>query len=134
MPHTDVVFYQDDDENQTVLIHQWMKTLPAKVQDKCQAYLGQLEDLGHELRRPVADYLRDGIHELRPSYQGVQYRMLYFFPKQERSSVKGSKAVVVSHGFVKEGVVPGAEIDRAIARKRAFERRPERHTFRPARR
>ncbi|SPF35007.1 hypothetical protein SBA4_1600028 [Candidatus Sulfopaludibacter sp. SbA4] len=91
MPHTDVVFYQDDDENQTVLIHQWMKKLPAKVQDKCQAYLGQLEDFGHELRRPVADYLRDGIHELRPSYQGVHYRMLYFFPKRERSSVEGPK-------------------------------------------
>lgn len=131
MPHTDVVFYQDDDENQTVLIHQWMKKLPAKVQDKCQAYLGQLEDFGHELRRPVADYLRDGIHELRPSYQGVHYRMLYFFPKREGSSVQGPKAVVVSHGFVKEGVVPDAEIDRAVARKRAFEVNPERHTFRP---
>jgi len=131
VPHTDVVFYQDDDENQTVLIHQWMKKLPAKVQDKCQAYLGQLEDFGHELRRPVADYLRDGIHELRPSYQGVHYRMLYFFPKRERSSVEGPKAVVVSHGFVKEGVVPDAEIDRAVARKRAFEVNPERHTFRP---
>jgi len=131
VPHTDVVFYQDDDENQTVLIHQWMKKLPAKVQDKCQAYLGQLEDFGHELRRPVSDYLRDGIHELRPSYQGVHYRMLYFFPKRERSSVEGPKAVVVSHGFVKEGVVPDAEIDRAVARKRAFEVNPERHTFRP---
>lgn len=131
MPHTAVVFYQDDDEDQTVLIHQWMKKLPAKVQDKCQAYLGQLEDFGHELRRPVADYLRDGIHELRPSYKGVHYRMLYFFPKRKRSSVEGPKAVVVSHGFVKEGAVPDAEIDRAVARKRAFEVNPERHTFRP---
>jgi len=125
------VFFQDDDKNQTVCILGWMKTLPAKVQDKCQAYFGQLEDFGHELRRPVADYLRDGIHELRPSYQGVHYRILYFFPKRVGSSVEAPKVVVVSHGFVKEGVVPDAEIERAIARKRAFEIRPERHTFRP---
>lgn len=35
--------------------------------------------LGHELRRPEADFLRDGIYELRVSLQGQQYRMLYFF-------------------------------------------------------
>ncbi len=131
MPRTDVVFYRDDDEKQTVLVLRWMKTLPAKVQDKCQAYLGQLEDFGHELRRPVADYLRDGIHELRPSYQGVHYRMLYFFPKREKSTVAEPRVVVVSHGFAKEGVVPDGEIERAIALKRAFELDPERHTFRP---
>jgi len=27
--------------------------------------------MGHELRRPEADFLRDGIHELRVSLQGV---------------------------------------------------------------
>jgi hypothetical protein len=47
-----------------------------------------LEQQGHELRRPIADFLRDGIYELRPSVQGVNYRILYFF--------SGRNVVVVS--------------------------------------
>lgn len=46
---------------------------------KCLVKLGRLEELGHELRRPEADYLRDDIHELRVRFQSVNYRMLYFF-------------------------------------------------------
>jgi len=130
VPQTDVVFYQEDGQ---AFVFQWMKKLPAKVQDKCQAYLGQLEDFGYELRRPVADFLRDGIHELRPSYQGVHYRMLYFFPKRDKGkAAEPLKIVVVSHGLVKEGAVPDAEIDRAIERKRKFEEDPRAHTFKPA--
>ena len=44
---------------------------------KSQAYLRRLEAEGHELRRPIGDYLRDGIHELRPSILGVHYRILF---------------------------------------------------------
>ena len=99
---------------------------------KCQAYLKQLEDFGHELRRPVADYLRDGIYELRPSYQGIHYRILYFFPKPARSQQAGpTKIVVVSHGLAKEADVPDVEINRAVERKEKFERNPNRHTFKP---
>lgn len=93
----------------------------------------QLEDFGHELRRPIADYLRDGIYELRPSYQGVNYRMLYFFPKADKSKrANPPKIVVVSHGLTKESEVPDVEIDRAIERKKMFEAHPKRHTFKPA--
>jgi hypothetical protein len=35
--------------------------------------------MGHELRRPEADFLRDGIYELRASLGGVHHRILYFF-------------------------------------------------------
>ena len=55
----------------------WLKTIPPKAQRKCLVYLGQLELEGHELRRPAADLLRDGIYELRPTLQGVHYRILY---------------------------------------------------------
>jgi hypothetical protein len=82
-----------------------------------------LARMGHEARRPLADYLRDGIYELRPSHQGIQYRILYFF--------HGQAAVVLSHGITKEGRVPNIEINRAIERKKRFEACPERHTFRP---
>ena len=81
--------------------------------------------MGHELRPPEADYLREGIHELRASYQGVHYRMLYFF--------HGRTVVVVTHGVVKEQQVPAREIERAIQMKDSFLRDPGAHTFKPAR-
>jgi hypothetical protein len=128
------LFYQDDAK--TLPIDQWLSTLPKKVQAKCQAYLGQLEDFGHELRRPVADYLRDGIYELRPSFQGVHYRMLYFFPKPRASKTKVQEreipVVVVSHGLTKEGAVPDVEIEKAVLRKVKFEGNPDIHTFKPS--
>src|ERR1019366_4808136 len=53
---------------------------------------------GHELRRPIADILRDEIYELRPSHRGVQYRILYFFRDRD--------VVVLSHGIMKRQKVP----------------------------
>lgn len=103
----------------------WLDRLTAKAQDKCLARLKRLEDLGHELRRPEADYLRDGIYELRVGLQGVQYRTLYFF--------HGKAAAIVSHGIVKERQVPPKEIDRAVERKKKFTANPRRHTFNPER-
>jgi phage-related protein len=79
-----------------------------------------LEDLGHELRRPEADHLRDGIYELRASLQGVRYRMLYFF--------YGRSAVVLTQGIIKEREVPATEIDRAVLAKGAFEIQGDTHS------
>ncbi|HEV8717178.1 MAG TPA: type II toxin-antitoxin system RelE/ParE family toxin [Candidatus Binatia bacterium] len=123
MPATTLIFYQED--NGTVPLVSWLDSLTAKAQDKCLARLKRLEDLGHELRRPEADYLRDGIYELRVSFQGVQYRMLYFFHR--------NITAVVSHGIVKEQKVPLKEIDRAVERRKKFTANPERHTFKPER-
>ncbi len=78
--------------------------------------------MGHELRRPEADYLRDGIHELRAKNLGINYRVLYFFHDRV--------AVVLSHGIVKQAdQVPPREIDIAIQRKRMFASDPDRHTY-----
>ena len=60
------------------------------------------------------------IYALRVRYQRVNYRMLYFF--------QGRTAVVISHGLVKERVVPPKEIERAIERKEKFERNPDKHS------
>ena len=114
-----VVYYQEDEKN--VPMAEWLDKLPAKALQKCLVRLERLEQLGHELRRPEADYLRD--NELRASYQRVNYRMLYFFYRRV--------AVVVSHGLTKERAVPPREIDLAIKRERQFEANPKRHTFKP---
>jgi hypothetical protein len=81
----------------------------------------RLEELGNELRRPVADYLQDGIYELRVHFRTMNYRMLYFFA--------GRRIVVVSHGLIKERRVPGKEILLADKRRRAFLDDPKAHTF-----
>jgi phage-related protein len=117
MPKTKVILYCEEDGSCPVL--DWLQELPEKAQDKCFLRLERLSELGHELRRPEADFLRDGIYELRASLQGVNYRILYFF--------HGSIAAVVSHGIVKERAVPPKEIDRAIERKKLFELNPAKH-------
>ena len=76
---------------------------------------------GHALRRPQADLLRDGIHELRVGFQGVNYRLLYFF--------HGNIAAVVSHGLTKERAVPPREIELAIKRRARFLANPQKRTF-----
>ena len=89
---------------------------------KCAAVIERLEEAGHELRRPTADLLRDGVYELRARKGRVNYRLLYFF--------HGRNVAIVAHGLTKEAAVPRADIDCALARKRAFEADPERHTYR----
>src|SRR4029077_12454001 len=108
MPQTHVVFYREDDGAVPVL--EWLDELPRDALIKCRVKLERLRELGDELRRPEADFLRDGIYELRVRLQRVNYRMLYFF--------HGNAAAVVSHGIVKEQELPAKEIDLAVKRKR----------------
>jgi len=119
MPKIEVKFFAEEDG--TVPFLEWMDNLPAKAQDKCIVRIELLAAKGYELRRPLADYLRDGIYELRFSLQRVQYRILYFF---------GGKQAVISHGLTKTSQVPPGDIDLAIKRKLSFSKDQARHTFR----
>src|SRR4051812_13777869 len=101
MPAMRLILFAKEDGSIPFL--DWFAELPAKAQDKCRVRLERLTQLGYELRRPEADYLRDGIYELRVGLQGINYRMLYFF--------HGRQIVVVSHGLVKERAVPPKEIE-----------------------
>jgi hypothetical protein len=80
LPKVSIVFYQEDAD--TVPVLDWLDTLPLKALDKCRVKVERLQELGHELRRPEADYLRDGMYELRVGLQGRNYRILYFFHGQ----------------------------------------------------
>ena len=117
LPRTKVVLYREDDD--TVPLLDWLDTLPPKAKVKCLLKIERLQELGHDLRRPEADYLRDDIYELRVSLQGINYRMLYFF--------HGNIAAVVSHGVVKRRAVPPKEIDLALRRKKKFIQDPKRY-------
>jgi len=120
MPEIDVVLYQENDGSVPLL--DWLGKLVPKARAKCIARIIRLKQRGHELRRPEADYLRDGIYELRVGWQHVNYRILFFF--------SGRTAAVLSHGVIKEDRVPPREIDRALKRKALFEADPEAHTYR----
>ncbi len=118
MPETTVVFYAEDDGSAPLLT--WLDRQHSKVQDKCLVKIERLAELGHELRRPEADFLRDAIYELRVRYARVNYRMLYFFHERK---------AVISHGLTKEKAVPDTDIDLAITRKGKFTRDPQKHTY-----
>src|SRR5436190_20253166 len=119
MPKTEVVFYKEDDGSVPIL--EWLDSLQQKALDKCRVRIERLRDLGHELRRPEADFLRDGIYELRVRLRTTNYRMLYFF--------HGRIAAVLAHGLVKDSEVPLRDIELAIRRKLNFELDPDRHTY-----
>jgi len=122
MPRTVVVFFKD--ETGRVPVVDWLRALrraDRKAYAKCVVRIRRLVEMGHELRRPEADFLRDGIYELRAKKGRVNYRMLYFF--------HGSQMAILGHALLKEGSIPDAEIERTIKRKEAFVRNPAHHSY-----
>jgi hypothetical protein len=120
VPATDLVFYRD--ETGTVPVLEWfrvLRTANQKAYANCIAKIRLLRAFGNELRRPHVDYLRDGIFELRAKDKHVQYRILFFY--------HGRNVAILAHALTKEKVVPAIEIERAIKRKRHYEKAPEKH-------
>ena len=120
MPRTVVYFYAEPDGSCPVL--DWLTELEQqnpKAVDACMARVRLLAVMGHELRRPHADMLRDGIYELRARVGRVNYRLLYFF--------HGRAIAIVAHGMTKEREVPEADIHRALERKHRYEQDPQAH-------
>jgi phage-related protein len=100
----------------------WFNELNPKARAKCRVRLEQLSREGFDLRRLLADYLREGIYELRFKHLGVNFRVLYFF--HDRNTV------VISHGFQNQAArVPSRDIDLAKHNKAAFGINPENHSF-----
>jgi len=121
MPHTTIHIFKDEDGSVPFL--DWLVELERREKKafrKCLYMLDLLRRMGHTLRRPQADLLRDGIYELRAKVGRVNYRVLYGFV--------GKDIVLISHGITKETKVPVAEIDRVIARLALYRRDPEKHT------
>jgi phage-related protein len=120
MPPTELLVFRE--ANGRIPLVDWLDLLPAKARAKCLNYMRLLATSGHELRRPAADLLRDGIYELRASYGSVHYRILYFF--------HGRDTVVLSHGITKTQKIPAVEIERATARRHLVLKDPSRFAHR----
>lgn len=120
MPKIEVRIYCEADGESPVVT--WLDSLQDKTKIKCLVKIEQLRNEGHELRRPAADYLEDGIYELRITHSGNQYRILYFFD--------GDIAVVLSNAFIKKSdKVPLNEIKKAINHRVRYLRDRDKHTY-----
>ena len=87
-------------------VKEFIHGLPFNEQDKIYAYIDELRRQGHNLRRPMADYLGSGIYELRPKAN----RVLYFFFLEN--------SVVLVHAIRKKtDKVPEQDLKLAIKRK-----------------
>ena len=80
MPQTQILTYQK--ENGQVPLLSWF--LDSEIHDnvsrrKCVAMISLLASYGYDLRRPHADFLEDGIYELRIRTSQKNYRILYSF-------------------------------------------------------
>ncbi len=122
LPQTEIIFYEDEGY---VPVLDWLKQLrfnDPRAYESCVASIERLADMGHELRRPLADMLRDGIYELRIRKGHVNYRILYFF--------HGRNVAILGHALTKNDKVPIADIERVVRRKQAFEKNPIEHSYR----
>jgi len=122
MPRTEVFFFQEEVGDVPVL--DWLLDLQVKNERafrKCFELINLLGQFGRELRRPRADYLRDGVFELRTRVGNVNYRILYGFV--------GKDVAILAGGLTKEKTVPGKEIDRALDRIERYKKLPDQHRF-----
>lgn len=109
-----IIYYRTSDGK--VPLQEFLARISIKARVKIRKHILLLSYEGPNLRRPYADYLRDGIYELRVKLSPNNYRVLYFF--------FSGKNIVMSHGFVKKtAVVPNKEILRALKHKFEYERR-----------
>jgi hypothetical protein len=122
VPATQIIFFKGTDSRAPVL--DWLNELRdqnPKAWANCRAKVVLLAQSGHELGRPAADFLREGIYELRAKQGHVQYRILYFF--------HGRNVSILAHSLTKEDAISPADIERALKRKREFEKDPKGHTY-----
>ncbi|MGA2135740.1 MAG: type II toxin-antitoxin system RelE/ParE family toxin [Bryobacteraceae bacterium] len=87
------------------------RQVAGEVTGQVQPQVGAPAREGPRTASAEADFLRDGVYELRASLGGVHHRIPHFF--------HGATAAVVSHGLAKERAVPPKEIDHVVERKEA---------------
>jgi hypothetical protein len=121
MPQAEIRVFRDESGKSP--LQSWLETLrrrEPKAYVKCLARILDLAREGNELRRPHADYRRDGIRELRMKVGRVNYRILYSFV--------GSQVAVLTHGLKKEAAVSAAEIEFAISCLALVRSDPQKYT------
>jgi len=91
-------------------VKEFIEELTQDEQTKALAYIEELKRQGHNLRRPIADYVKDGVYELRPKAN----RLFFFFFLREN-------AVLVHAIKKKTDKIPENEVKVCIRRKKFIE-------------
>lgn len=99
-----VYYFVDERGNRPV--KEFIFSLPVNERAKIWAYFTELKQQGHNLRRPMADYIGDGIYELRPK----DNRIFYFFFLKD-------KAVLIHAIRKKTDKIPEADLNLCLKRK-----------------
>jgi len=98
------------DPNGRKPVKEFISSLSIQDRAKVFAYFDELKVQGHNMRRPMADYLRDGIYELRPKHN----RIFYFFYMKDK--------VVLVHAIKKFMLkIPDHDLTLCIKRKKTLE-------------
>jgi len=101
-------FYVDERGNNPV--KEFMENLPEKEKSKVHAYMAELREHSYNLRRPMADYLGNGLYELRPRDNRIFY---FFFLRDE---------IVLLHAIRKRtDRIPEGDLSICQKRKRQVE-------------
>lgn len=99
------IFYFSDERGRCP-VEEFIKSLPLPERSKILAYIAELRRLGHDLRRPMADYVTQGLYVLRPKAD----RIFYFFYLKE-------SAILVHAIRKKTDKLPERDIVLALSRK-----------------
>lgn len=130
MPATEVIYFAEQGISPFL---EWLDQQQERVQDKVFDAVARLEELGHELRRPEAEYLGDDLYELRVKQGHVNYRPLYFFDdvRDEKGGRIVRRRAMIVHGCTKEGKVGRGDLRLAATRRKLFLADRTAHTFVP---
>ena len=94
-------------------IEKFVEDLPVEDAEEVVASIAALRELGNKARRPLADYLEDGIYELRARRLKKQFRVLYTFA--------GRQTILLLTGFVKKSkAVPIQRLKKAKALRKDY--------------
>lgn len=114
MSKWNILYYETKDNKCPV--EKFIESRSINNKAKILSLLAILEEKGPTLPRPYADFLKDGIHELRITLSGDQIRILYFFCYRE--------FIILTHAFNKTtDKVPEKEIAKALKYKEDFLKR-----------
>ena len=103
------IFYFVDEDGFSP-VEGFINDITEKERAKVRAYIKILKNFGHNVRRPIGDYLGEGIYELRPG----AHRVFYFFFLKD-------SAVFVHMLRKKTDKIPVSDLKLCIKRKSEVE-------------
>ena len=103
------IYYFLDERGESP-VKEFIKALSQDERAKVFAYIAELKNKGHNLHRPLADYLGQGIYELRPKANRIFY---FFFLK--------NSAVLIHAIRKKTDKIPNRDLELCLKRKSEVE-------------